>query len=140
MTVDLGVSAERLASCASGWAPTFDALVALHRDDVATAIDRLSADLDDPQLRFWHAMLWRPWYAAVWVEAAVLGGHPDAGERIERGRDAARDNPIASAIVDRAAALFTGDDDTLARSASTFSSLGCQYQETRSAALMTRPR
>jgi hypothetical protein len=74
------------------------------------------------------------------VEAAVLGHHRDAGERIERGRHAARDNPIASAIVDRAAALLAGDDDTLARSAGTFSRLGCAYQETRGAALITRQR
>jgi hypothetical protein len=85
-------------------------------------------------------MLWRPWYAAVWVEAAVLGHHRDARKRIERGRHAARDNPIASAIVDRAAALLAGDDDTLAHSAGTFSRLGCTYQETRSTALRSRAR
>jgi hypothetical protein len=83
-------------------------------------------------------MLWRPWYAALWVEAAVLGKHRDASERIERGHHAARDNPIASAIVDRAAALLAGDDDTLAHSAGTFSRLGCPYQATRSTALMAR--
>jgi predicted ATPase/DNA-binding CsgD family transcriptional regulator len=138
MTVELGSAPERLAGCATGWAPTFDALVALHRDDVATAVARLSADIDDPQLRFWHTMLWRPWYAALWVEAAVLGQHRDAHERIERGHHAARDNPIASAIVDRAAALLAGDDDTLSDSAGTFSRLGCPYQATRSTALMAR--
>ena len=104
MTVELGAAPERLAGCATGWAPTLDALVAPIATTSPAAVDRLSADIDDPQLRFWHTMLWRPWYAALWVEAAVLGRHGDASERIERGHHAARDNPIASAIVGRAAA------------------------------------
>ena len=45
--------------------------------------------------------MWRPWYAALWAEAAVLSGHEDAADRIRRARVATADNPIATAIVDR---------------------------------------
>ena len=47
LTVDLGYPAERLAGCVTGWAPTFDAILALHRNDHDAALARLSADLDD---------------------------------------------------------------------------------------------
>jgi len=132
ITIDLGVASERLAGCTTGWAPSFDALLALHRDDPGAAVDRLSADLDDAQV--WVRMgigLWRPWYAALWAEAAVLDHHPDAAARIDRSRHAARDNPIARAIVERAAAIAAGDRDTLVRFAITFAQLGCPYQQAR---------
>jgi len=90
------------------------------------------ADLDDPQVwGFWNTGLWRPWYAALWAEAAVLGNHPDAASRLERSRHAARDNPIATAIVERAAAVAAGDHDALERCASTFARLSCPYQQAR---------
>ena len=36
--------------------------------------------LDTPpeQFRDWYNGMWRPWYAALWAEAAVLSGHEDA--------------------------------------------------------------
>jgi hypothetical protein len=90
------------------------------------------ADLDDPQVwGFWNTGLWRPWYAALWAEAAVLANHPDAASRLERSRHAARDNPIATAIVERAAAVAAGDHDALERCASTFARLSCPYQQAR---------
>ena len=71
----------------------------------AATFNRLSADIDDSQVWMWSSHLdWRPWYAAVWVEAAVL-----AHDQTHRGpgsieaRHAARDNPIASTIIERAA-------------------------------------
>jgi hypothetical protein len=132
ITVELGVAPDRLAGCATGWAPTFDALVALHRQDPGAALDRLSVDLDDPEVwGFWNTGLWRPWYAALWAEAAVLAGHPDAASRVERSRHAARDNPIATAIVARAAAVTAGDHGALDRCASAFARLGCPYQQAR---------
>jgi hypothetical protein len=141
ITVDLGVTAERLAGFDTGWAPTFDALLALHRDDPGAAVDRLSADLDDPQVwGFWDTGLWRPWYAALWAEAAALADHPDAASRIERSRHAARDNPIATAIVERAAAIAAGDHDALDRFTITFAQLGCPYQEARTGTIPARPR
>jgi hypothetical protein len=136
ITLELGIAPERLAGCAMGWAPTFDALLALHRDDPVAALRRLSADLDDPQVwGFWNTGLWRPWYAALWAEAAVLARHRDAAARIERSRHAARDNPIATAIVERAAAIAIGHHGTLERCAMTFAQLACPYQQARSGTL-----
>ena len=102
---------------------------------------RLGADLDDPQVwGFWNTGMWRPWYAALWVEAAVLADRPDAASRIEPGRQAARDNPIATAIVERAAAIATGDHDAVERSATTFWQHDCPYQHARSLVIAARRR
>jgi predicted ATPase/DNA-binding CsgD family transcriptional regulator len=135
MTIDLGVAPDRLRGCATGWAPTFDALLALHRHDAGAALERLSADLDDPQTWTWSSMLWRPWYAALAAEAAALDNRDDVDTFIERSRHAARDNPIAAAIVERAAAIASGANESIERFASTFSHLGCPYQRTRTATL-----
>jgi len=122
------------------WAPTFDAIVALHRGDFRAAVDRLAADLDDPET-WWHGgqMMYRPWYAAVWAEAAVLDHHPGAAARIDRSRHAVRDNPIAAAMVERAAAIATGDVDTLVRLVDTFGRLGSPYQQARTSRLAAGP-
>jgi predicted ATPase/DNA-binding CsgD family transcriptional regulator len=135
ITVDVGVAAERLAGCVTGWAPVFDAMLALHRDDPVAALDRLSCDLDDPVWRRWGSALWRPWYAALLAEAAVLAGHRDAAVRIERSRPAARDNPIAAAVVERAAAVGARDHDRVVPFAITFAQLGCLYQQARTGRL-----
>ena len=92
------------------WQSTFDALVELHLGNVAIALDRLAVDIDD-QVTWWHAgqTMYRPWYAAVWAEAAVLARRDDAGDRVERARRATRDNPITAAMVERAAAIAAGD-------------------------------
>jgi hypothetical protein len=120
----------------NGWAATFDALLALHRGDLAQAEHRLAADIDDPVVfGHWNSGLWRPWYAALWAEAAGLDDHPDAAERIGRSRHAARDNPIATAIVERAAARAARDYDRLVRFAITFAQLGCPYQQARTGRL-----
>jgi predicted ATPase/DNA-binding CsgD family transcriptional regulator len=138
ITIDLGVAPEKLAGCESGWAPTFDALLALHRDDPGSALDRLSTDIDElPRRGFWITALWWRWYAALWAEAAVLDHHRDAASRIERSRHAARDNPIATAIVERAAAIATGDRAVLDQCATTFGNLGCPYQQARTRSLAT---
>src|SRR5262249_943734 len=81
-----------LSLASDAWSPTFDAAVALPRGDFRAAVDRLAADLDDPQT-WWHAgqVLYRPWYAALWAEAAVLARLDDAPSRIDRARHAARD-------------------------------------------------
>jgi len=140
-TLDIGISAERLAGCATGWAPVFDALLALHRDEPGAAVDRLSADIDDLGVwRSWASGLWLAWYAALWAEAAVLAGRPDAAERIDRSRYAARDNPIATAIVERADALAARDHDRLVRFAITFAQLGCPYQQARTGKLAAAVR
>ncbi|HKE63192.1 MAG TPA: LuxR C-terminal-related transcriptional regulator [Micromonosporaceae bacterium] len=136
LTIDLGVDPEQLAGCALGWPPVFDGLLALHRDDAAAAMRVLAADIDTPEL-FQHvgAGPWRLWYAALWAEAGVLGGRDDAAIRIERARHTVHDNPIATAMVERATAILTGDRDALVRLVSTFAQLGCPYQEARTGRL-----
>ncbi len=132
LTIDLGVDAGGAAGSARGWPAVFDGLLALDRDDPAGADRLLAADIDDPEL--FHALgsgPWRPWYAALWAEAAALDHHRDAAARIVRSRHAARDNPIAAAIVERAGAIATGDRDALVRLAITFAQLGCPYQQAR---------
>jgi predicted ATPase/DNA-binding CsgD family transcriptional regulator len=141
LTIDLGVDAEGLADSRRGWPAVFDGLLALHRDDPAEAMRVLAADIDDPELfRYLGSWQWRPWYAALWTEAAVFARLRDAGTRVERGRRAARDNPIAAAIVDRAEAIATGDRDTLVRLAITFAQLGCPYQQARTGRLAADPQ
>ncbi|WP_433385458.1 ATP-binding protein [Actinoplanes sp. CA-142083] len=134
LSTDLGADADDLAGCALGWPPVFDGMLALHRDDPAAAVRRLAADIDDPDpFRSVGVGPCRPWYAALWAEAAVLDHRADAADRIRRSRHAVRDNPIAAAIVERAAALAAGDHATIARLADTFAELGCPYQQLRSA-------
>ena len=112
LTIDLGVDPEQLAGCRLGWPRCSTACSRSHRDDPAAAVRRLAADIDDPEpFRPMGSQPWRPWYAALWAEAAVLDRHPDAAARIERSRHAARDNPIAAAMVERAAAIAAGDRD-----------------------------
>jgi len=82
------------------------------------------------EFRMWASGMWRPWYAALWAEAAVVTGQPDAAARIRRARLATRDNPVAAAIVDRAEAL-AGDRAGLAPAAAALSAAGCRYQWAR---------
>jgi len=106
----------------------FDALLLLHRGQAEAAAQRLSAPPE--HLKTWISGMWRPWYAALWAEAAVLTAHPDAAARIHRARLAAVGNPIAGAIVDRAAAL-AGDRDGLVPAAAALEAAGCRYQWAR---------
>ncbi|HEX3305270.1 MAG TPA: ATPase, partial [Streptosporangiaceae bacterium] len=106
----------------------FDALLLLHQGRAAAAMEVLSATPE--QFRGWAAGMWRPWYAALWAEAAVLTGQPDVASRIRRARLATVDNPIAAAIVARAEAL-TGDRAGLAPAAEALSAAGCRYQWAR---------
>lgn len=137
LTRTLSADLARLAGCATGWAPTFDALVALDRNEPEAARQRLAADVDDQVIwGSWNVGLWRPWYAALWVEAAVLAGAPDAAERLLRGAAATNQNPIAATIVARAGDLVRGDVAALAARASAFGDLGCRYQQQRTLRLV----
>jgi predicted ATPase/DNA-binding CsgD family transcriptional regulator len=114
----------------------FDAMVLLHR-----GLPEQAAQLmDTPPERFteWYSGMWRPWYAALWAEAAVLGGRADAADRIRRARTAAAGNAIATAVVDRAAALATpdGDRDGLTAAAAALRDAGCRYQWARTLVLI----
>jgi predicted ATPase/DNA-binding CsgD family transcriptional regulator len=106
----------------------FDALLLLHRGEPDQAVSTLATP---PEELHWHYNgLWRPWYAALWAESAVLAAHPDAATRIERARPMISDNPIASAIVDRAEALVT-NRRPLTELADTLDTVGCRYQWAR---------
>jgi len=112
----------------------FDAWLLLHQGRVGQAMQLMQSPPEDFQA--WHNGMWRPWYAALWAEAAVLAGHTDAAaHRINRARRMTEDNPIATAIVERAAAL-AGDRDGLAAAAEALSAAGCRYQWARTLVLM----
>jgi predicted ATPase/DNA-binding CsgD family transcriptional regulator len=113
----------------------FDAMLLLHRGEPEHATQVLATPPEE--LREWYNGMWRPWYAALWAEAAVLSGHPDAPERVDRARLMSNANPIATAIVDRAAALANGagkdgDRDGLTAAAAALEATGCRYQWARS--------
>jgi hypothetical protein len=108
-------------------------LLLLHQGRTAAAMEVLSATPE--QSRDWAAGMWLPWYAALWAEAAVVTGQPDAAARIRRARLATRDNPVAAAIVDRAEAL-AGDRAGLAPAAAALAAAGCRYQWARTLVAM----
>ena len=114
----------------------FDALLLLHRGSPDHAMRLMTTPPED--FTTWHAGMWRPWYAALWAEAAVLTGSAEATDRLRRARVATADNPIAAAIVDRAAALTTpgGDRDQLNIAAAALHEAGCRYQWARTLVLL----
>ena len=114
----------------------FDALVLLHGGHPQEALTLLATPPED--IRAWYNGLWRPWYAALWAEAAVLAGDP-AADRIGRARRCAAGNPIALAIVDRSAALASGDRDGMLAAAERLSAAGCRYQWARTLVLADGP-
>jgi hypothetical protein len=121
------------ARCAGRFGEFFDALVLLHRGQIESALTLLETPPE--QFRTWASGLWRPWYAALWAEAGVVAGSRDLDERIRRARLMARDNPIATAIVDRAAAL-AGDGDGMFPAAAALEAAGCRYQWARTLVLI----
>ncbi|WP_214403712.1 hypothetical protein, partial [Pseudonocardia lacus] len=122
-----------------GWVPALDALVVLHTDGPAAAVQRLTSDPDGPEWANPNSMLWLPWYAATWAEAAALAGHPDTAERIDRATRAARANPIALTVLDRSAAVAAGQLHRLPEMAARFAAAGCAYQHARTLRLATPP-
>jgi hypothetical protein len=118
---------------AVGWAPTLDAWLSLHHDQPRAALELLPADLDD---RLWlkhpTLLMWRPWYAAAQAEAAALAESPDIDRLLAKATVAAQANPVATALVRRAAALAHGDRDDVAALVTTFDDLGAVYQRERS--------
>jgi hypothetical protein len=69
----------------------FDAMLLLHRGLPERAIELLHTPPE--QFRQWHNGMWRPWYAAVWAEAAAVLGRADAAARIDRARWSPRTTP-----------------------------------------------
>ncbi|MBB5787537.1 LuxR C-terminal-related transcriptional regulator [Jiangella mangrovi] len=108
----------------------FAALEALHLghpDDAVAVLHR-----EPEEFRGWFELIWRPWYAAAWAEAATLAGLPDAAERIDRARLFTTDNVVAGALVDRAAALADGDTDGVLAAAENLDAAASRYQWARS--------
>jgi predicted ATPase/DNA-binding CsgD family transcriptional regulator len=112
----------------------FDALLALHRGEPVQATGVLH--LPRGPVRDCQNGMWRPWYAAVWAEAAVLTGRADAVARLGRARELAAANRVAAVLVERAAALATGDRSGLVRAAEALAAAGCRYQWARTLTLL----
>jgi predicted ATPase/DNA-binding CsgD family transcriptional regulator len=114
----------------------FDAMLLLHRGLPEQAVQVL--DTAPEEFNEWDTGMWRPWYAALWAEAAVMSGHEDAAARVERARRMSTDNPIATAIVERAAVLASGDGDRdgLTAAAAALETAGCRYQWARTLVIM----
>jgi hypothetical protein len=109
----------------------------LHRGDHGEAVARMTFHPAD--LVTWDGGEWRPWYAAVWAEAAVLAGDPAAAERLVDARPMVAPNPTTAAMVERAAALAAGERDRLVDLAGTLAEAGCRYQAARTLVLAGGP-
>jgi hypothetical protein len=120
----LGVTAERR----SGYGPAFDAIGLLHHGDAALALERLGTQTNEPNK--WLTGIWLHWHIALRAEAAVLAGHPDANH-LAAARPIVAGNPIATAILDRAAALLDDDHERLLTIATAFETADCPYQRAR---------
>ncbi|WP_245997784.1 ATP-binding protein [Nocardia pseudobrasiliensis] len=117
----------------SAYRSVFDAIVLLDRGRPEQALAELATEPDAFDERaIW---IWRHWYVALRAEAAVLVGHPDARGFIAAARTTVSGNPIAAAIVERAAALLDDDLDRLPALAAEFERAHCPYQSARSPAL-----
>ncbi|WP_344264622.1 ATP-binding protein [Actinomadura napierensis] len=117
-----------------GYGEFFDALLLLHRGPPQHAVEVLATPPE--QLTQWFNSVWRPWNAALWAEASVLSGHQDAAGRLGHARVMAAGNPVATAIVDRAAAMTAGTGqggghNALRAAAAAFADAGCRYQWAR---------
>lgn len=116
----------------------FDATLFLHRGEHQQAFHLLTTPPED--FTEWFDGMWRPWYGALWAEAAVLTEDQAIADRIDRARRAAAGNPIATAIIDRAAALTADRRDVrrerLTLAADAFAAAGCRYQEARTLVML----
>ena len=121
----LGVTPERR----SGYSPTFDAIALLHHGHATLALERLSTQTNE--LNKWLTWIWLHWHIALRAEAAVLAGHCDANRYLTAARPIVAGNPIATAILDRAAALLDDDHERLLTTAAVFETADCPYQRAR---------
>jgi hypothetical protein len=113
--------------------PVFDAIVLLHQGRPDGALDRL--EHAPGNLREWFTGLWTHWYAALQAEASVLAGHPEADRRLAWARFTTTGNPVASAMVDRAEALASGDLGRLPAVAAALGRADAAYESARTLAL-----
>ncbi len=71
----------------------------------------------------------------MWAEAGVLAALPDRRSRLDRARFVVRGNPIAAAIVERAAAIDADDTEALITTAAALHAAGARYQHARTLVL-----
>ncbi|MFG1611466.1 ATP-binding protein [Nonomuraea wenchangensis] len=121
----LDVSAER----AHGYAAVFDGMLLLHRGQARDALERMAPEASE--VWKWVSWIWHHWYVALRTEAVVLAGDPDARRHVTEARVAVAGNPVAEALVARAAAVLDGDRDALLATADAFDAAGCPYQSAR---------
>lgn len=107
----------------AGYSPTFEAITLLHHGQSTLALDRL----DTP----WLTGILLHWHIALRAEAAVLAGHPDAAHHLVTAYPIVGENPVATAILDRATALLDGDLERVLATAAAFEIAGCPYQRAR---------
>ncbi|MGH3152626.1 MAG: ATP-binding protein, partial [Streptosporangiaceae bacterium] len=116
----------------SGYSPTFDAITLLHRGQASLALERLDTPAGEPDKLLG---IWLHWHLALRAEAAVLAGHSDASHHLAAARPIVAGNPVATAILDRAAALLDDDHERLPAVAAAFETAGCPYQRARTLVL-----
>ncbi|MET8993310.1 ATPase, partial [Nonomuraea wenchangensis] len=121
----LDVSAER----AHGYAAVFDGMLLLHRGQAREALERMAPEASE--VWKWVSWIWHHWYVALRTEAVVLAGDPDAPRRVAEARASVAGNPVAEALVARAAAVLDGDRDALLATADAFDAACCPYQSAR---------
>jgi predicted ATPase/DNA-binding CsgD family transcriptional regulator len=117
---------------------TFDLLVLLHRGDWDGALQRAWSPPETQgsvPVAQWIAAFWRPWYTALRAESAVLAGAPDAAARLAVAPRYLGDNPVAAAVVDRAAALLAHDVAAMPGIAQRLDALDAPYQAARTRVL-----
>jgi hypothetical protein len=90
------------ASRGTGYGEAFEAMVLLHQDRAAEAFEVLTAPGD----RGLYGRVFHQWTVALAADAAVRAGRADAAERIADARAQVAGNPVASAMVERAAAAM----------------------------------
>ncbi|MCW3844240.1 LuxR C-terminal-related transcriptional regulator [Micromonospora yasonensis] len=116
-----------------GYGAVFDAMLMLHCGQAREALDRLAPE--PGEVWKWVTWIWLHWYVALRAEATVLAGSPDAGDRLAEARTIVAGNPVAAAIVERAAALHHNDRARLLATADVFEAAGCRYQAARTMVL-----
>ena len=112
----------------SGYSPTFDAVTLLHHGQATLALERLGTQTGEADE--WLG-IWLHWHLALRAEAAVLAGHSDASRHLTAAGPVVAGNPIATAILDRAAALLDADHGRMPAIAAAFETAGCPYQRAR---------
>src|SRR5262249_42563725 len=75
--------------------------------------------------------IWLHWHLALRAEAAVLAGHPDASRHLTAARPIVAGNPIATAILDRAAALLEDHPHRLPPTPPPSNPPACPHQQAR---------